>query len=512
MVPFSESLDPKNAMDRDLSVGANSGSSKGSAPLSLDDRYEAENISLKQKIWRENFYAVGFTEPTWVEEYEKYRKNMRKECCDAAGDSDGLPCICCSAAVCSLIGAGRVGNMAVLKQSTEWVEEEEDPGDGSEPVIRRFTRPRLDIVVGPVSAYDRNERVFDTPIAPSTRFGNSKQVRVIFYAVSHNIFISCVPVLQYWPMLICVTYPLILGLSGVTLFTAWGNSLGPELWHPHVWFFCLTSLTLRGFCWFRWNTVAFSIPTLAYCPRVFANSRIWFRRFSIPSKPFFIQFVWAVLTLGLIFALAMTAFRDPGILPRYENPPPQSENAWRWSDRALSYRPRGAFYDSDTAVIVEGFDHTWVNFTIPTFPMLFGHFTWSCCILLLLVTFHFGKTSMHPDHLSDSSRTSKLPFASIQTQRCTCIVVLGPARQLGRKIWTHSGSLWLWFLCVLCLTSYYLQMDYVNLSNTPVHVRCFWAGTCIGRKNKGSFHLFLFCLYPLLIMDTMFIAQYWRSL
>ena len=84
--------------------------------------------------------------------------------------------------------------------------------------------------------------------------------------------------------------------------------------------------------------------------------------FSIPSKPPIVQLVWAVLTLGLIFALAMTAFRDPGILPRYETPPSQNENAWRWSDRALSYRPRGAFYDSDTAVIVEGFDHTWVRF------------------------------------------------------------------------------------------------------------------------------------------------------
>ena len=80
--------------------------------------------------------------------------------------------------------------------------------------------------------------------------------------------------------------------------------------------------------------------------------------FSIPSKPPIVQLVWAVLTLGLIFALAMTAFRDPGILPRYETPPSQNESAWRWSDRALSYRPRGAFYDSDTAVIVEGFDHT----------------------------------------------------------------------------------------------------------------------------------------------------------
>ena len=40
--------------------------------------------------------------------------------------------------------------MAVLKQSTEWVEEVEQDEEGEE-TVRRFTRPRLDIVVGPVS-------------------------------------------------------------------------------------------------------------------------------------------------------------------------------------------------------------------------------------------------------------------------------------------------------------------------------------------------------------------------
>jgi hypothetical protein len=103
---------------------------------------------------------------------------------------------------------------------------------------------------------------------------------------------------QYWPMLVCVTYPLILGVSIATLFTA------------------------------------------------------------IPGKHPLIILFWAICTGGLIYALAMTAFRDPGILPRYEKAPPQSENDWRWSDRAHSYRPRGAFFDPDTGVIVEGFDHT----------------------------------------------------------------------------------------------------------------------------------------------------------
>lgn len=139
----------------------------------------------------------------------------------------------------------------VLRQSTEWVEEEEEDENG-ETKTTRFTRPRLDCMVGP-----------------------------------------------YWPMLVCVTYPLILGVSFFTLVTA------------------------------------------------------------IPGKHPMIILFWAFCTCGLIYSLAMTAFRDPGILPRYVKQPNQSSNSgWRWSDRAHSYKPRGAYFDPDTAVIVEHFDHT----------------------------------------------------------------------------------------------------------------------------------------------------------
>ena len=64
-------------------------------------------------------------------------------------NADQMPCGCCSAMVCYAIGAGRVGNMAVLKQSTEWVEEQVEDEHG-ELKTKRFTRPRLDFVVGPV--------------------------------------------------------------------------------------------------------------------------------------------------------------------------------------------------------------------------------------------------------------------------------------------------------------------------------------------------------------------------
>jgi hypothetical protein len=114
----------------------------------LDVRYEEEAKNLKIKQWREGHFATGVMDGTWDEAYAKYKRNPKDECFSMS-DDDGTPCLCCSAMACSAIGAGRVGNMAVLKQSTEWVEEEEVDENG-ESTARRFTRPKLDVVVGPV--------------------------------------------------------------------------------------------------------------------------------------------------------------------------------------------------------------------------------------------------------------------------------------------------------------------------------------------------------------------------
>eukprot|EP00543_Licmophora_paradoxa_P002947 CAMPEP_0202448964 /NCGR_PEP_ID=MMETSP1360-20130828/7758_1 /ASSEMBLY_ACC=CAM_ASM_000848 /TAXON_ID=515479 /ORGANISM="Licmophora paradoxa, Strain CCMP2313" /LENGTH=144 /DNA_ID=CAMNT_0049066761 /DNA_START=19 /DNA_END=450 /DNA_ORIENTATION=+ len=141
--------------------------------------------------------------------------------------------------------------MAVLKQTQEWVEQVEEDEETGQMRTQRFTRPRLIWIMGP-----------------------------------------------YWPMLMFVTYPLILGVSAWTLFTVLSRQL------------------------------------------------------------IIIQAFWWCATLGLIYALAMTAFRDPGILYKHASPPPQNEQSWRWNDTAQTYRPLRAFYDPDCAVIVEEFDHT----------------------------------------------------------------------------------------------------------------------------------------------------------
>ncbi len=148
MVPFSAVLSepPGMSIDRNVDEAI---LPMASGSLSLDARYESENQSLKVKQWKEGYFAAGMSTATWGEEYQKWRQNFREQCIKF-DENENVPCGCCSAIVCGVLGAGRVGNMAVLKQSTEWVEEEEEDESG-EVRTRRFTRPRLDVVVGPVS-------------------------------------------------------------------------------------------------------------------------------------------------------------------------------------------------------------------------------------------------------------------------------------------------------------------------------------------------------------------------
>jgi len=124
----------------------------------------------------------------------------------------------------------------------------------------------------------------------------------------------------FWPMLLFITYPLIFGVSALTLWSG------------------------------------------------------------IPGKPIYVQIGWALLTGQLIRSLFNTGFRDPGILRRHANPPPapannneeedgtnrrrmgfrwgNEEGPWRWSDQAQSYRPRNSMYCPDCNVVIEEFDHT----------------------------------------------------------------------------------------------------------------------------------------------------------
>ena len=251
-------------------------------PLSIDQRYSEERMAAKVRHWREGELAAGLVELTWKDELGKHRYTDEN---DANGPNRGVCADCCreemeptcgclylSGLVCSRIGAGRVGNMAILKESTVMVEEEIDEPDDAE---------------------EQMESEHGTASSPSSSSGRVRTRKV------HKRRIDLV-VGPYWPMMICVTYPLIFGVSFWTLVSA-----------------------------------------------------------ILPGRHPLISMVWSTLTIALIYALFGVAFRDPGILPRHRTPPAgTARGEWRWNDQAQTYRPRGAIYDPDCSVVIEDFDHT----------------------------------------------------------------------------------------------------------------------------------------------------------
>ena len=259
-------LDPEGADQTDI-IGVNHGSPMEA--LSIEQRYQLERKTAKVRHWRENQYAVGMVEVTWKDELSRHLgdedddddiNGANRSCCSDAASENMDPtcgCLIASGYVCSRIGAGRVGNMAVLKESV--VTEKDENGVS-------VSRTKIDYIVGP-----------------------------------------------YWPMMMFITYPMIFGVS------------------------------------------------------------IWTAYSAIPHQSIAIISIWATLTFGLCFALFSVAFRDPGILPRFNKVPTdeqlnnlgyksRSQNGrnheWRWNETALTYRPKGASFDLDCAVMVEEFDHT----------------------------------------------------------------------------------------------------------------------------------------------------------
>ena len=162
IVPFSMALDGPasggtGGMDRE------SDAHEETSSVSIDAMYRAESQQIRTKQWQESYFARGCTNSTWEAEYAQLQENgWRGECSKMmdAKDNNPVPCGCCSAIICSALGAGRIGNMAVLKQSNEWVTEEVPDEENGGTKTERSTRPKLDIVVGPVSEVKQSEMLF----------------------------------------------------------------------------------------------------------------------------------------------------------------------------------------------------------------------------------------------------------------------------------------------------------------------------------------------------------------
>ena len=199
-------------------------------------------MERKLQNWQQSPFAVGCVNVTWADD----RRWLRP---DSSRTLERNAKVTCSAYVCGCLGAGRLGNLAVLAQTTEQYDHVEIDETGEQRTTKR-KRPKLLWVIGP-----------------------------------------------YWPINFFLTYPLIIGVS---FLTGWRN---------------------------------------------------------LPGKPISVVLTWSLCTFLLLFSLAMIACRNPGVLYRHSQPPPNADD-WRWNDQAKTYRPPKARFDPECQAVIEGFDHT----------------------------------------------------------------------------------------------------------------------------------------------------------
>ena len=286
---------------------------------SIDDEYQNQREQAKIRHWKESEYAAGLVEPTWADELELSRNNGQCCCCvaqEAMGQvfqeeiDPGCGCIYLSAVVCSRIGAGRIGNMAVLKERYVWVERESGDADGEDGDV-------CDSFVGDEENLHKRRAVVDSDEHESsgatTENNTPKQM-----IRKREVQLIVGP---FWPMLLFITYPLIFGVSFFTLKNAIpGKPLPLQIAWGVLTFQLIRSLFNTGF----------------------RDPGIMKRHKNPPA-----QEVRDGSDDDEDETRRRVAFRWQA-----------NRGAWRWSDQAQSYRPRNSMYDPDCKCIIEEFDHT----------------------------------------------------------------------------------------------------------------------------------------------------------
>ena len=114
-----------------------------SGPTTTDDvSIDPEDgvVLTKRKHWQDSPFAVGLVNPKWSDDRISYRK--------ATATGARMEHFI-SAYVCGCLGAGRVGNMAVLAQRIEEYEHIEVNEETGEHTVTQQMRPILLWVVGP---------------------------------------------------------------------------------------------------------------------------------------------------------------------------------------------------------------------------------------------------------------------------------------------------------------------------------------------------------------------------
>ena len=111
----------------------------------------------------------------------------------------------------------------------------------------------------------------------------------------------------------------------------------------------------------------------------------------LPGQNTIIIVVFAILVIFVGVSLALTACTDPGLLRRRVQRPASPEgDSWSYSDQAQTYRPPGAIYCRDCGVVVRGYDHLcpWTGTAIGEKNLRYFYcFVGGITLLLLYVLF-----------------------------------------------------------------------------------------------------------------------------
>ena len=132
-------------------------------PLSIDQMYHSQRKQDKTSHWRNNPYSAGLVEITWRDEVQSNRIGSdadeangpnRRCCADVASEEMDPSCGCLmiSGVVCGRLDAGRIGNMAVLREKNVMVEEPDldcEVGEGEEIPTKLVSKRVPDLIVGP---------------------------------------------------------------------------------------------------------------------------------------------------------------------------------------------------------------------------------------------------------------------------------------------------------------------------------------------------------------------------
>lgn len=208
----TQEVSPLEITNDDLTHDSN----KQTTSISIEEQYHTEREQSKQRHWKESEYAAGLVELTWEDEREKYR---RQGCCcpdrEALGQmfqeeiDPGCGCIYLSAVVCSRLGAGRIGNMAVLKERFVMVEVDDDDANDLEgqEQVDGFVDDEDGLSLhqrnnGSSSSNSKNDDTNNSNKTTTKRLVRKREIQFVLG--------------PFWPMLLFITYPLIFGMSAFT--------------------------------------------------------------------------------------------------------------------------------------------------------------------------------------------------------------------------------------------------------------------------------------------------------